>query len=945
MNKLFLLLSFCLILHSTFALDYTIGFTGSGASTSIDSVLVQNITQGTSIVLPAGNTLNLTDINSGVKSPDVINDVIRIIRGETGNNTLQFDAETPGDYIISIYNTEGRKVTGISENLPVGQNSFELSFPQGIFIINILGQGKSYSVKCSNQVSAKNYVEIRYSGSSKASRNNVQKIITSNSIKTMNYTYGDLLIFKGFSGDYSTLVSNVPTSSKTINFEFVECKDGSGQHYTVVKIGSQLWMAENLKTMKYNDGSEIPHVPGAWSGITSAWCNYNNEVSKGEIYGRLYNWYAVNTGKLAPEGWHVPTDAEWNTLSDYLGGDSIAGGKMKSTIGWGISSVSATNSSGFSALPGGFRYNDGFNDLAGSAGLWWSSTPDDNDNEAAWGTGLVWNYSFLHRNLEAKNSGLSVRCIKNDDTFIDPRDGNVYNTVTIGSQTWMVENLKTTKYNDGSTIPNVSDNAAWVSLTSGAYCWYNNDESTYKNKYGALYNGYAVNTGKLAPKGWRVASYYDWNVLIEYVDNQIFNSMCGAKALAAKTDWKTYSGYYVCYPGDDLSTNNSSGFTALPGGFRNYKGEFNHAGECGYWYSSTTINAINLCRYLSYDFTSLPVFSNSGNDAYSVRCIKDVISITTSSVTDISKTTATCGGNITADGGSSITSRGVVWSTAQNPTIENNTGKTTDGFGTGVFTSNLTGLTPNTTYYAKAYAVNATEIQYGDQIAFTTLSESGTHTLDDYLGEFSIQCKIGDDVDFSTFSPVLISSFTDEDGIWLYIEGLYMGKPWHIAYGKWDENEQCIRLQGGYYNGKKTFYFTDEPDVSYYSVFCPVSYDESVNWFYWLYGGDVNMGEAKLVVNSNGSITFQGVDPDKNNRIANAFVYRYNIAETRENKGYFSVCSNITLLPAYSSSEVKQNKVLKDNMKRRSIIKNANVELNSANPIITPIQRVDVSYK
>lgn len=210
MNKPLQLLIFCLLLQNTFALNYTISFTGSGASTNIDSILVQNITKGTSIIVQEGNTLNLTDVNSGIENLNAINDVIRIIRGEAGNNILQFNAETSGEYTISIYNTEGRRVTEISENLPVGQNSFELSFPQGIFIINIFGQGKSYSVKCSNQVSTKNYVEIRYSGSSKVLQNNVQKIKTSNSTTTMNYSDGDLLIFKGFSGEYSTLVSKYP---------------------------------------------------------------------------------------------------------------------------------------------------------------------------------------------------------------------------------------------------------------------------------------------------------------------------------------------------------------------------------------------------------------------------------------------------------------------------------------------------------------------------------------------------------------------------------------------------------------------------------------------------------------------------------------------------------------------------------------------------------------
>ena len=116
----------------------------------------------------------------------------------------------------------------------------------------------------------------------------------------------------------------------------------------------------NLKTTKYNDGTSIPNVTNdtSWSNLTTgAYCWYNNDVSYKNPYGALYNWYAVNTGKLAPKGWHVPSDAEWTTLITYLGGESIAGGKLKEagTTHWLSPNTEATNSTGFSALPGGRR--------------------------------------------------------------------------------------------------------------------------------------------------------------------------------------------------------------------------------------------------------------------------------------------------------------------------------------------------------------------------------------------------------------------------------------------------------------------------------------------------------------------------------------------------------------------------------------------------------------
>ena len=134
-----------------------------------------------------------------------------------------------------------------------------------------------------------------------------------------------------------------------------------------IKIGTQIWMSENLNISHFRNGDIIPEAKTAeeWKEARikkqPAWCYYNNNLENGEIYGKLYNWYAVNDKRgLAPVGFHVPSDDEWTALSDYLGGEDIAGGKLKSTIGW--NNNSATNSSGFSALPGGYRYsNEAFN--------------------------------------------------------------------------------------------------------------------------------------------------------------------------------------------------------------------------------------------------------------------------------------------------------------------------------------------------------------------------------------------------------------------------------------------------------------------------------------------------------------------------------------------------------------------------------------------------------
>jgi uncharacterized protein (TIGR02145 family) len=177
-------------------------------------------------------------------------------------------------------------------------------------------------------------------------------------------------------------------------------------------------MAENLKTTKYNDGTAIPLVTinAAWETLsTPAFCWYDNAESNKSTYGALYNWFVVNSGKLAPSGWHVPTDAEFATLITYLGGETLASDKLRQegTSLWLGPNIGATNSSGFTALPGGYRELD-LNKLPfhgiGTQGCWWSSS--ENSTSAAGNLSLV-NNSYFRVKAIRKVDGFSVRCIKN----------------------------------------------------------------------------------------------------------------------------------------------------------------------------------------------------------------------------------------------------------------------------------------------------------------------------------------------------------------------------------------------------------------------------------------------------------------------------------------------------------------------------------------------------
>jgi uncharacterized protein (TIGR02145 family) len=182
-------------------------------------------------------------------------------------------------------------------------------------------------------------------------------------------------------------------------------------------IGTQRWMDKNLEGVTYRNGDVIPQVTDAtaWAALTTgAWCYYNNDPANGAIYGKLYNWYAVNDPRgLAPKGWHIPTDAEWTTFSNSLGGESISGGKMKTTgtSRWNTPNTGATNESGFAGLPGGLREpKDGNYFNLGELGNWWSAS--ENNSTSAWGHYLTFDRGTLTRAYGVKRLGFSVRCLK-----------------------------------------------------------------------------------------------------------------------------------------------------------------------------------------------------------------------------------------------------------------------------------------------------------------------------------------------------------------------------------------------------------------------------------------------------------------------------------------------------------------------------------------------------
>jgi uncharacterized protein (TIGR02145 family) len=209
--------------------------------------------------------------------------------------------------------------------------------------------------------------------------------------------------------------------------------DYDGNTYDTVMIGTQVWLKENLRVTHYNNGDLIPNITDntVWAGtVTGARCYYNNDsASYDTVYGVLYNWYAVSDSRhLCPAGWHVSSNAEWQTAENYLGSDAVAGGKMKEegTLHWSSPNTGATNASRFTGLPGGMRdpVNNIFTTLHEN-GLWWTSSTT---SQYAWSTYLWYLFAGVDHNPAPKKYGLSIRCIQDINIgFESNRAGPVFN--------------------------------------------------------------------------------------------------------------------------------------------------------------------------------------------------------------------------------------------------------------------------------------------------------------------------------------------------------------------------------------------------------------------------------------------------------------------------------------------------------------------------------------
>jgi uncharacterized protein (TIGR02145 family) len=394
----------------------------------------------------------------------------------------------------------------------------------------------------------------------------------------------------------------------------------SSLHAQTVTIGTQVWSTKNLDVSTFRNGDVIPQAKTdeEWkkAGVNKqpAWCYYNNDPANGEKYGKLYNWYAVNDPRgLAPTGFHIPSKDELNILIEYLGGKISAGAKLKNKFGWNEEG-NGSNSSGFSALSGGSRFiynqNNQF-EFVGEIGSWWSSSERYEDN--AWELSLYYTHGQVDISDFKKGNGCSVRCISNNSTNTENSSSNNFKTITIGKQVWMSENLNVEKFRNGDPIPEAKTDEEWKKAGENkqpAWCYYNNDPANGE-KYGKLYNWYAVNDLRgLAPEGWHVPSDEEWTILLNYLGGE---EVAGAK-LKSQTGWV-----------EDGNGTNISCFLGFPGGYRVSTGKFFDVGYNASWWSSTEMDT-EIAWYRTLFFYDDWVYRfdrGVKRDGYSVRCLKD----------------------------------------------------------------------------------------------------------------------------------------------------------------------------------------------------------------------------------------------------------------------------------------------------------------------------------
>jgi uncharacterized protein (TIGR02145 family) len=260
---------------------------------------------------------------------------------------VEFNNPEDGNVNIEIIEISGKTLSVMNIYLSRGLQSFEVQgLGTGICLLKATTETMVYQQQLVSPSQSFGYPQINYLGA--GDQGGALELKSTKNIVFMQYNAGERLVIKGFSGDHSHTISLMPVESRNIDFEFIESVDEDGNHYGVVTIGDQVWMQENLKTTTYRNGTSIPNVTGAddWSNLTTgAFVWYDNDISWKDSYGALYNWFAANNANgLCPNGWHVPSRAEWLQLVNYVESQGFPNTNATNGAGSALKSCRQVNS-------------------------------------------------------------------------------------------------------------------------------------------------------------------------------------------------------------------------------------------------------------------------------------------------------------------------------------------------------------------------------------------------------------------------------------------------------------------------------------------------------------------------------------------------------------------------------------------------------------------------
>ncbi|NQU50940.1 MAG: T9SS type A sorting domain-containing protein [Bacteroidetes bacterium] len=412
----------------------------------LDSILIENLTQGGDTTLYAPDTVLVLDYVTGIGDNKTINNNKFTVSQNypnpfKGKTEVNLFIPEKDDIKITVQDILGKELAHYENSLNRGNHTFSFySGNEKYYLLTVSGKQTSETIKMLNSNSNTTFGEkskIIYTGN----KGDVSDFKSHHAINNFGFSLGDELKYTAYTDVEVTGIIDSPVGNQIYTFQFdgwTPCPGSSavtdidGNQYNTVLIGNQCWMKENLKTTTYNNGSAIQNVTGssAWNNLlTGAYVWYDNDYSWQGPYGALYNWFAtVDANGLCPTGWHVPTNDEWIALTDFIGGTSSPHGnelkscrQVNSPLGGGCNTTQhprweaansdwGTDNYGFSGLPGGLRRFNGAFNYIGLQGNWWGS---ESSSGTAWHRYVNYNYGYINTASDSKQRGRSVRCLKN----------------------------------------------------------------------------------------------------------------------------------------------------------------------------------------------------------------------------------------------------------------------------------------------------------------------------------------------------------------------------------------------------------------------------------------------------------------------------------------------------------------------------------------------------